>query len=162
MVCPSRPYKFKLFKGCLPRILLGLFLNTSIHLFLHVQYWYPVCLLVIWRSCDGLYGLNLLLGKFYGKLIVFLPSFLLIALTFTDFGMLSHIITTVFFCCIASLYVTGPGPAWNRMSLFLIIGCCWKWQSFLFLSFFMFRQCTLFCVTWFFTWFGVHKSFLIS
>ena len=28
MVCLSRPYHFKFFKGCYPRILIGLFLNT--------------------------------------------------------------------------------------------------------------------------------------
>ena len=28
VVCLGRPYHFKLSKGCLPRILLGLFLNT--------------------------------------------------------------------------------------------------------------------------------------
>ena len=28
MICLSRPYSFKLFKGYLPQILLGLFLNT--------------------------------------------------------------------------------------------------------------------------------------
>ena len=28
MVCLSRSYPFKFFKGCLPQILLGLFLNT--------------------------------------------------------------------------------------------------------------------------------------
>ena len=28
MVCLGRPYRFKFFKGCLPQILLGLFLNT--------------------------------------------------------------------------------------------------------------------------------------
>ena len=28
MVCPSKPYHFKLFKGCLPQILPGPFLNT--------------------------------------------------------------------------------------------------------------------------------------
>ena len=28
MVCLSRPYHFKFFKGCLPQILLGPFLNT--------------------------------------------------------------------------------------------------------------------------------------
>ena len=33
MVCLRRPYHFKLFKGCLPQILLGLFLNTLPHLY---------------------------------------------------------------------------------------------------------------------------------
>ena len=33
MVCLRRPYQFKFFKGCLPQILLGPFLNTSSHLF---------------------------------------------------------------------------------------------------------------------------------
>ena len=28
MVCPGRPYDFKFFKGCLPQILLGPFMNT--------------------------------------------------------------------------------------------------------------------------------------
>ena len=32
MVCLGRPYHFKIFKGCLPQILLGLFLNTLPHL----------------------------------------------------------------------------------------------------------------------------------
>ena len=32
MVCSGRPYHFKLFKGCLPQILLGPFLNTLTHL----------------------------------------------------------------------------------------------------------------------------------
>ena len=32
MVCLSSPYPFKFFKGCLPQILLGLFLNTLSHL----------------------------------------------------------------------------------------------------------------------------------
>ena len=30
--CVSRPYSFKFFKGCLPKILLGPFLNTLSHL----------------------------------------------------------------------------------------------------------------------------------
>ena len=33
MVCQSRPYHFKFFKGCLPQILLGPFLNNLIPLF---------------------------------------------------------------------------------------------------------------------------------
>ena len=28
MICQSRPYHFKFFKGCLPQMLLGPFLNT--------------------------------------------------------------------------------------------------------------------------------------
>ena len=32
MVSLGRPYLFKFFKGCLPQILLGLFLNTLTHL----------------------------------------------------------------------------------------------------------------------------------
>ena len=32
MVCLGRPFYFKLFKGCLPQILLGSFLNTLSHL----------------------------------------------------------------------------------------------------------------------------------
>ena len=32
MVCLSRPYRFKFFKGCLPKILLGPFLNTWTHI----------------------------------------------------------------------------------------------------------------------------------
>ena len=32
MVCLSRPYPFKLFKGCLPQILLGPFMNTLSHM----------------------------------------------------------------------------------------------------------------------------------
>ena len=32
MICLSRPYHFKIFKGCLPQILLGPFLNTCSHL----------------------------------------------------------------------------------------------------------------------------------
>ena len=32
--CLSRPYPFKFFKGCLPQILLGPFLNTWTHLLL--------------------------------------------------------------------------------------------------------------------------------
>ena len=35
MDCLSRPYHFKFFKGCLPQILLGPFLNTLTHLFLN-------------------------------------------------------------------------------------------------------------------------------
>ena len=38
MVCLSRPYPFKFFKGCFPQILLGPFLNTLSHMkmfFLH-------------------------------------------------------------------------------------------------------------------------------
>ena len=35
MVCLSRPYHFKFFKGCLRQILLGPFLNTLTHLFLN-------------------------------------------------------------------------------------------------------------------------------
>ena len=31
MVYLSRPYHFKFFKGCLPQILFGLFLNTLTH-----------------------------------------------------------------------------------------------------------------------------------
>ena len=33
MVCLSRPYHFKFFKGCLPQMLLGPFLNTLIDMF---------------------------------------------------------------------------------------------------------------------------------
>ena len=33
MVCYSRPYSFKFFKGCLPQILLGPFLNTIPHIY---------------------------------------------------------------------------------------------------------------------------------
>ena len=33
MVCLSRPYRFKVFKNCLPQILLGPFLNTLSHIF---------------------------------------------------------------------------------------------------------------------------------
>ena len=33
MICLSRPYLFKSFKGCLPQILLGPFLNTLPHLY---------------------------------------------------------------------------------------------------------------------------------
>ena len=32
MVCLSRPYPIRFFKGCLPQILLGPFLNTLYHL----------------------------------------------------------------------------------------------------------------------------------
>ena len=32
MVCLNRPYHLKSFKGCLPQILLGPFLNTLTHL----------------------------------------------------------------------------------------------------------------------------------
>ena len=31
MICLGRPYHFKFFKGCLPQILLGPFLNTFSH-----------------------------------------------------------------------------------------------------------------------------------
>ena len=37
MVCLSRPYSFKFFKGCLPQILLGPFLNTLSHFILRVS-----------------------------------------------------------------------------------------------------------------------------
>ena len=33
MVCLGRPYHFKFFKGCLPQILLGPFLNTLNQMF---------------------------------------------------------------------------------------------------------------------------------
>ena len=36
-VCLGRPYHFNFFKGCLPRILLGLFLNTLSHLYLQLK-----------------------------------------------------------------------------------------------------------------------------
>ena len=36
MVCVGRPYHFKFFKGCLPQILLGPFLNALTQLFLVV------------------------------------------------------------------------------------------------------------------------------
>ena len=39
MVCLSRPYQFKFFKGCLPQISLGPFLNTLSHLWLRVSKW---------------------------------------------------------------------------------------------------------------------------
>ena len=32
MVCLGRPYHFNFFKGCLPQILLGPFLNTLTHI----------------------------------------------------------------------------------------------------------------------------------
>ena len=35
MVCPSRPYHFKFFKGCLPQSSLGPFLNTLSHIQMH-------------------------------------------------------------------------------------------------------------------------------
>ena len=62
---PSRPYYFKFFKGCLPQILLGSFLNTLTHfilLFQHRQYAQAIFLLLIhweramcwwWRSLNG-------------------------------------------------------------------------------------------------------------
>ena len=31
-ICLGRPYHFNFFKGCLPQILLGLFLNTVTHI----------------------------------------------------------------------------------------------------------------------------------
>ena len=37
MVCLSRPYPFKFFKGCLQQILLGPFLNTVSHITLNLQ-----------------------------------------------------------------------------------------------------------------------------
>ena len=37
MVCLSRPYSFKFFKGCLSQILLGPFLNTLSHFILRVS-----------------------------------------------------------------------------------------------------------------------------
>ena len=36
MVCLSKPYPFKFFKGCLPQVLLGPFLNTLSHI---IFYW---------------------------------------------------------------------------------------------------------------------------
>ena len=36
MVCLSRPYPFKFFKGCFPQILLGPFLNTLSHMEVHL------------------------------------------------------------------------------------------------------------------------------
>ena len=37
MISLSRPYRFKIFKRCLPQILLGPFLNTLTHLLLEIQ-----------------------------------------------------------------------------------------------------------------------------
>ena len=37
MVCLSRPYHFKIFKGCLPQILLGQILNTLKHVRISVS-----------------------------------------------------------------------------------------------------------------------------
>ena len=37
MLCLSRPYHFKVFKGCLPQILLGPFLNTLTHTVLQTE-----------------------------------------------------------------------------------------------------------------------------
>ena len=34
MVCLGRPYNFKVFKGCLPQILLGPFFNTLTQMYL--------------------------------------------------------------------------------------------------------------------------------
>ena len=39
MVCLNRPYNFKFFKGCLPQILPGLFLNTLSRIFLKAHYY---------------------------------------------------------------------------------------------------------------------------
>ena len=44
MVCLSRAYPLKFFKGCLPQILLGRFLNTLSHLIYSVAW--------SWQSCD--------------------------------------------------------------------------------------------------------------
>ena len=42
MVCLSRPYPFKFFKGCLPQNLLSPLLNTLSHIFLfYVEYFSP-------------------------------------------------------------------------------------------------------------------------
>ena len=38
MVCPSRTYRLKFFKGCLPEILLGPFLNALTHTFRNPQF----------------------------------------------------------------------------------------------------------------------------
>ena len=35
MVCLGRPYHIQFFKGCIPHILLGTFLNTLTHLMVH-------------------------------------------------------------------------------------------------------------------------------
>ena len=39
MTSLGRPYHFKFFKGCLPQILLGLFLNTLTHISLFKKIW---------------------------------------------------------------------------------------------------------------------------
>ena len=38
MVRLSKPYPFKFFKGCLPQILLGPFLNTLSHIFYNIYF----------------------------------------------------------------------------------------------------------------------------
>ena len=37
MVCLNRPWQFKLFKGCLPQILIGPFLNTLSRIYIQSQ-----------------------------------------------------------------------------------------------------------------------------
>ena len=37
MVCLNRPYHFKFFKGCLPQIPLGPFLNTLSHIYINFE-----------------------------------------------------------------------------------------------------------------------------
>ena len=39
MVCLSRPYPLKFFKGCFPQILLGPFLNTLSHMYQTFTYY---------------------------------------------------------------------------------------------------------------------------
>ena len=40
MICLARPYHFNFFKGSLPQILLGLFLNNFTHIMSEVIYWW--------------------------------------------------------------------------------------------------------------------------
>ena len=48
MLCLSRPYHFKFFKGCLPQISIGPFLNTLSHMIHDVNFWADKHFLAQW------------------------------------------------------------------------------------------------------------------
>ena len=51
-MCLSRPYYVKFFKGCLPQVLLGSFLNTLSHIFVYerVYMWITFVSLHKWKA----------------------------------------------------------------------------------------------------------------
>ena len=71
MVCLNRPYHFKFFKGCLPQISLGPFLNTLSHLFLqqinvsHLSSFANVSVNYCHLKCNGNHCLHIFIRSLF-------------------------------------------------------------------------------------------------